>query len=591
MKLHATRVAQADVHQAVANALKNPKTVVFADTSILFWLFRLGRGPLAEVRAWIEDDLAGRFFIPVWCAHELQGYLQGDQGALVKLPAEIKATEARLRETSGFVRAAVDAVAWRDHYPDKSAYLAALEEAERNYLRLCNLAAGHVNFDERAEDLIPFINSRLLASNIFPMLRWIDADYAARVEGRIPPGWMDERGKDDNRWGDLMIWNEIVSYCHAKGDVSNVVFLTNDNKRDWVFRPRVKVGPRAANNTGPHETLLTAPLLAHELSISGDATEFYLANDAALAVVLHRYVGRSTPELFAAVQPLAMPSDAQSADRTHARRAPLPPRRDADARESPEPEVVRLPALGELLDGGASLSSPAAELIAALTGADLSAQEDAVGRLDGEALRDAPDAVLFATGRALGAAARSGAAAATHRLHAYRLSPQNTARADIALYAGALYDLYFGPDGQLRDLPLDGAFEAVLAASAQPEFTNAVELVNGALAGKDHRFLALPAPGGPPPRLELQLVTDPKALGGRDELNQIRVGERELIENLEEGDADLLSAAFGGATKGNVQELTTAVSRRYGVPRGWLTTNSTPGAKLAWLPTRGFRRL
>jgi hypothetical protein len=232
-----------------------------------------------------------------------------------------------------------------------------------------------------------------------------------------------------------------------------------------------------------------------------------------------------------------------------------------------------------------------AEVIAALRGQELEAQEQAVEQLDNEVLRTASDPLLFAIGRGLGEAARTGTQSASNRLHAYRLSSQNIQRHDVPLYAGALYDLYFDTDGQTRPLPLDGNVEAVLAASALPMFGNAVAVVVDALAEDSQRFLALPIPGGPEPRLELQLVTDPKALENRDELNQIRVGDRELIEDLEMGEPDLLSAFFAGARKANVRDLTIAISRRYSVPRAWLTTNSTPANKLAWVPSRGFRQL
>ncbi len=68
-----------------------------------------------------------------------------------------------------------------------------------------------------------------------------------RYGAKIPPGYMDA-GKatdtdDNNTYGDLFIWMEILDYVHK--NPNNVFFVGRDNKEDWVAMVgKTKIGPR-----------------------------------------------------------------------------------------------------------------------------------------------------------------------------------------------------------------------------------------------------------------------------------------------------------------------------------------------------------
>jgi hypothetical protein len=160
----------------------------------------------------------------------------------------------------------------------------------------------------------------------------------------------------------------------------------------------------------------------------------------------------------------------------------------------------------------------------------------------------------------------------------------------LAVYAGALYDLYFDDVGDLRQLPLDGDVEAVLAASAMPRVALAVDRVIGLIGEQRERFLGLPLAGQAHPGIDITVVTDGK-LRGRDELQQLRHGETELIEDLEAGSDDSLSRWVSAENKAFLGDVLNGLARRYGVARRWLTTENPLTTKLAWLETKGLRRL
>ncbi len=62
-----------------------------------------------------------------------------------------------------------------------------------------------------------------------------------RYQNQIPPGYKDQ-AKGNNRYGDLVIWKEILQ--QAQNTNKSIVFITRDVKEDWFFRNRGKtIGP------------------------------------------------------------------------------------------------------------------------------------------------------------------------------------------------------------------------------------------------------------------------------------------------------------------------------------------------------------
>ena len=65
-----------------------------------------------------------------------------------------------------------------------------------------------------------------------------------RYKSKIPPGYMDKsKGIDQNAFGDLLVWKEIIEYAKEQG--KDVVFVTRDQKEDWWWIVEGKtLGPR-----------------------------------------------------------------------------------------------------------------------------------------------------------------------------------------------------------------------------------------------------------------------------------------------------------------------------------------------------------
>lgn len=64
-----------------------------------------------------------------------------------------------------------------------------------------------------------------------------------RFQRRIPPGYKDEAKPEPSRYGDLVLWKQILA--HAKNEQRSLLFVTDDIKEDWwAFAGSRRVGPR-----------------------------------------------------------------------------------------------------------------------------------------------------------------------------------------------------------------------------------------------------------------------------------------------------------------------------------------------------------
>lgn len=70
----------------------------------------------------------------------------------------------------------------------------------------------------------------------------IEMEGEQRYASKIPPGYKDA-GKDNNQFGDLIIWKEIIKFAEANH--TSVIFVSRDLKEDWILELHgLKCGPR-----------------------------------------------------------------------------------------------------------------------------------------------------------------------------------------------------------------------------------------------------------------------------------------------------------------------------------------------------------
>jgi ribosomal protein L17 len=580
MKLHEPEVSQDKLYAKIAASLSQPSTAIFADTSILFWLYSLGHAARQEFITWAGGTVKGRFKIPVWAAHELHKHMADNPARLTVLDAEIKSVDAKMRELRRLVSLFADE-AKRQGLLDRREYVGRLDKAAQEFIKLCKAAGSQQPWQQLSKEIVPFINENVLASDIFPALRWVEGDYATRSAGKVPPGFKDEK-KQENKFGDLMLWNEVVSHCSANFKISTVVLLTDDNKPDWVFRPTSVLdsggSPHKNEKRDGFETLLAPPLLTHELGVGSNVRNFYIINTTTLAIILERYANLNIPGLFAAVQPV-IPVPRPSKNGAGSAQVSIPATENVPAGEFPEdlalPQRLTL-GLEDLLSGLRSL--------------DAVEQEEALRRLELTTLSfTTPEFVTL--GKAISQATRTELQNASNFINRFDDTTANLKAPErLALFEGLLHDLYFDSANAPRPLPLDGDVEAIFGAADRASLAPVLEKFQATIMPYRDHYLAIPT--SPSQKISLTFSLGPSRWAEPRELNQVNFGTADLMEDLPPGADDLIGNYLGSpAGPCTISDLVSAIARRFSVPLDWLEADQPPETQVTWVETKGFRQL
>lgn len=106
---------------------------------------------------------------------------------------------------------------------------------------------GRLSNDEILEFVESVFESRTGRPFDDAALAALAAEGERRYEARTPPGFKDakkdESGDQHRRYGDLILWKQIIAY--AKEQQKPVVFVTDDSKEDWWLEQSGRtIGPR-----------------------------------------------------------------------------------------------------------------------------------------------------------------------------------------------------------------------------------------------------------------------------------------------------------------------------------------------------------
>ena len=114
---------------------------------------------------------------------------------------------------------------------------------------------AHKQICESLESLIEKVG---LQSDVHALAADASRDGEARCQSRLSPGFEDA-DKAFNRYGDLIIWREILA-CSRERRAKAAVLLSNDEKRDWVYVPSsVKYQGRLLDGTNESVSRLKLP--------------------------------------------------------------------------------------------------------------------------------------------------------------------------------------------------------------------------------------------------------------------------------------------------------------------------------------------
>ncbi|MCU1497541.1 MAG: hypothetical protein JWM47_1494 [Acidimicrobiales bacterium] len=223
--------------------------LIVLDTNVLFNLYRYSLTTRSSMLSTLSA-LADQLWLPYQVAMEYQRgrirVMAQQRAAYSKLRGLVgkfeESIEAKLKEhsrhpileantTMQVVRTSTDAI--REH-------LDAAESKHPDFPK--DSAPG--SMDEIRDTLSALFEGRVgesFSSDDLELIYWQGAE---RYENQIPPGYRDQNDKEgDDRFGDLVIWKEVIRQAQAVQ--RPIIFVTDDRKEDWWAQYEGRtVGPR-----------------------------------------------------------------------------------------------------------------------------------------------------------------------------------------------------------------------------------------------------------------------------------------------------------------------------------------------------------
>jgi hypothetical protein len=256
-----------------ATALDAVETNFYLDTSLLLWLIRLGAEARAEILRWLRGRPASRTRVPVWAAHELHRHVI-DGTARKNLNETARET---LSKYDDFVRTAAERadnlVCIAKGFPNRSAFIRDLELSSVKVSQLVRVVdLDDSSLQTATKEVIDFANDHMLRTDLSAIIQKLNFTAQFRASHLVPPGFRDR--KEENAYGDLVIWEEILddllsSGAGPSGEGRDVVFISRDKKTDWVsaapFVINLKGEPTKGNRDHEMDVTRAHPFLVHEL--------------------------------------------------------------------------------------------------------------------------------------------------------------------------------------------------------------------------------------------------------------------------------------------------------------------------------------
>ena len=150
------------------------------------------------------------------------------------------------------------------------------------------------------EEIIEFVNESVMDSDLREIADVLSAVGDFRYTHRVPPGFKDG-AKSENRYGDLVIWEEILrdSIARESGQVDIAcIFISQDEKADWISSSlwvEDTNGRKRSDKKRAKDVPLAHPLLQHEYKKRGGSGAVFVVTPRRLSIIASK-VARSKPE-------------------------------------------------------------------------------------------------------------------------------------------------------------------------------------------------------------------------------------------------------------------------------------------------------
>lgn len=526
----------------VAAIARDPQTLIFLDTNILSYLYKLHDAARREFFAWTDAvAAANRLVVPAWAASEYLSRVTSK--SLDTYTPKSKEVDQVKRLLGGLLDTAslfVDDASLRrvGFAGDRAAFLAGFRTAIGALSPFTGVFSQDFDPGTIHQQIATHLSPVILDSDLATLCVRASSEGPGRFEQRLPPGFRDE-DKNENRFGDLIIWFEILAKAASSAAVlPKVLFISRDEKSDWVYAPKMRMeivrGTRKPIGNARPEVKLADPRLVAEFrratghanltitSISTLVEGLSKTNPgqfAHLAAAIQINTEEAAPAAGPAVEESEQPEGLAAAEvpvpevpaEGHAQPAePQPDRQEdnpapgvaVDVPEAPgepvpqpepaEPAEPPPPRLRydqvALHDRDYQADAPSAinEIIRALKSLNWYTQNPAIAKIRSIRQDEFPASSWFVLGRNIYQAACGNSQKAMEFMASLegqlRQLPTETAQ---HVLAGMLFEVYFDSHGEFRRSAKFGYADKPLSVVASPDFSDALEFITYHL--RNHR--------------------------------------------------------------------------------------------------------
>lgn len=222
--------------------------LIVLDASVLLTLYRYGDRVRSEFLDTLEQ-FTERLSVPYQAALEYQrnrlGVIEDQHNAYNRLRSDLNQVVDRVSGAVGaFARHPRLEVAQITREFDSAlaralSYLSSVEAKDLEG----DSDQGPSEKDTIRDRLTLLLAGRVGASFADAEVFAIEKEGELRYAKSIPPGYRDREKPDDRRYGDLLVWRQILK--RASDGNPDVIYVTDDRKDDWWWIERGKtIGPR-----------------------------------------------------------------------------------------------------------------------------------------------------------------------------------------------------------------------------------------------------------------------------------------------------------------------------------------------------------
>ncbi|WP_255988086.1 PIN-like domain-containing protein [Chitinolyticbacter albus] len=498
----------------IANLANDSQTLIFLDTNILSYLYKLHEAARREFFAWSDAVLAAnRMVVPAWAANEYLARVTSK--TLDSYTPKSKEANQATKILDGLFETAslfVDETSLKriGYSKDRATFITGFRAAIDALAPFTRVFSQDFDSGVIHQQIEAHLSPAILDSDLAALCVRATQEGAGRFEHRLPPGFRDA-DKLENRLGDLIIWFEILEKSASSAKTfPKVLFISRDEKNDWVYAPKMRMelvqGDRKAVGNSRPEIKLADPRLVTEFRRATGHTNITIASIDTLVEGLSKANSALFAHLAAAIQ-INIEQLASVLPPANEPEAPIngqPEEAAADAalppvKAQPEPVDPTAPRLvyeqEALRDREYQADAPTAinEIIRDLQSLNWYTQNPAITRIRAIRQDEFPPSSWFVLGRNIYQTACGNSQKAMEFMAGLesqlRQFPQDTAQ---HLLAGMLFEVYFNSRGEFRDEVKFSYADKPLSVATNAEFADVLEFINYYLRNQGDRLTFMP---------------------------------------------------------------------------------------------------